>query len=241
MFQALYQRFGNQLSPQKHHVDNTTVLPWPATYTQIMPIENKPYTLHLSGKIEVPQPKEKDPFLEGEVDVNTPPPPPKNYLTLSWDELLALPQVTQERRTVSAQGWTYKTSWQGVTLATLLEKITLKPEATWIKQTNLSGHVEYLPLNTALASQALLCYKTQEAFLPPLYGGPLWFMVFDRFNYKGLSQLSRLAFISEDQVQAGFWEQKGYSTEGAITPGNYYAFDLADHRPVQAEEEITQY
>ncbi len=239
MFQTLYQR-------TKANPNNNLTFPWPATYADsIMPIEKNPYTLKLSGCLEVPRPEKKaseKPEDETEHnDPENPPPPLATELTLDWETLLKLPKTTQTRRTVSAQGWSYKTTWEGITLEELIKKVNLKPEASWLKQTNLSGHTEYLPLEVALSGKALLCYQANETLLPPLYGGPLWLMVFNRFNYKGLGQITELAFIDKNDVQPGFWETKGYSAEGAITPGNYYAFDFSDHRPIETSDEVTQY
>ncbi len=241
MFQALYQRYGAQLSP-KSGQDPEASFPWPASYSdKVMPIEDKPYSLKLSGQIEIPW--EKTAKDKNDEDSDEAKRLPQTELNLSWEAFLALPKTSQVRRTVSAQGWSYKTEWTGVLLSELIKscKLEIKPEATWIKQTNLSDHSEYLPLQETLDANALLCYQGGRQALSPLYGGPLWLMVFHRYNYKGLGQLSELAFIDESEVKNNFWESKGYSAEGLIKLGNYYAFDLSEQRTIEKAEEVRSY
>ncbi|MBY0403192.1 MAG: molybdopterin-dependent oxidoreductase, partial [Cyanobacteria bacterium] len=194
-----------------------TVWDWPATYNDSMVmIAPDDWRLEIGGNIERPR-------------------------ILTLQELKTFPQVTQNRRMVSAEGWSYRTEWMGVPLHHVVEAAKASPEATLIKQVNLSGHEEYLPVQDALKSRALLCFGVSNKMLPCLYGGPLRLMVFDRYSYKGLAQLSRIEFISPEEAGSSFWEKKGYSKEGNIQPGRYYAFDLKRARPIPQPGEVTIY
>ena len=207
MFYALQQH----AIPSSQDASETSGFPWPATYTEgSIARAATGTTLSITGLVATP-------------------------LTLTRDALLALGAVTVSRRMVSAQRWTYRGEWTGVPLKTLLEKSTPAAEATWLRQTDAAGHQECLRLADALAGDALICTQAGGRDLTPLYGGPLRLLVFDRYDYKGLGQLSELALI-DDATQAetsSFWAQQGYDAEGLIQPGPVYAFDL------QAERDIT--
>lgn len=219
MFQTLYHRYHDQLDRQSG--GEGLFLPYPATYADGMAtLERSSFELAISG--EVAEPK-----------------------VFSWKDLIALPLTRQNRRIVSAQGWTYRTQWEGVLLSDLLEKVTLRHEhsSLFLCQVNALGQESPLALEALIQGEALLCYRVNGQLLNRLYGGPLRLTVFDRYSHAGLGYLTELKFLlpPEAAVVQGFWEQKGYPRDAAIQPGDYYAFDLAATRPVSSNGEITEY
>jgi DMSO/TMAO reductase YedYZ molybdopterin-dependent catalytic subunit len=167
---------------------------------------------------------------------------PRQYME---NQLKSLPHITQNRRLVSADGWTYRTEWMGIPLQHLVEAVRPTMQATHLRQENLTGDVSFLPLTELLRSRPLLCVGVGNQPLPPVYGGPIRLLVFDRYSYKGLGQLSKLTFVSqqeaEQEMQQETWVQRGYTAEGTIVPGRYYAFDLKRFRPVPHPGEVTIY
>lgn len=163
---------------------------------------------------------------------------PRNY---QEHQLKSLPQITQNRRLVSADGWTYRTEWMGIPLQHLVEAVKPTAQGTWLRQENLTGDISYLPLQELLRGRPLLCVAVGNQPLPPVYGGPLRLLVFDRYSYKGLGQLCKLSFVSQDELTPESWQQRGYTQEGTLVPGRYYAFDLKRFRPVPQPGEVTIY
>jgi DMSO/TMAO reductase YedYZ molybdopterin-dependent catalytic subunit len=215
MFRSLYTRFQDELQPRPDQPDRP--LDWPATYGEgLVAVQADQWALEIGGLVDKPR-------------------------SLSLAELKKLSQITQNRRLVSADGWTVRTEWGGISLQSLVEWVRPAMRATLLRQENLSGHVEFIPLADCLKSRALLCFNVSGKPLPALYGGPLRLLVFDRFSYKGLGQLARLDFVPPDQETPSYWEQKGYAKDGQIEPGKYYAFDLKKFRPVPAPGEVTIY
>lgn len=215
MFRSLYTRFQDELQPKQE--GSQAVLDWPATYADgLVMLKPEAWHLEVGGHLEK-----------------------SRQYTLA--ELRNLPQVTQNRRIVSAEAWTYRTEWAGIPFHHLVEQVRPASHATVLKQTDLSGHVEYLPLQDALKSRAMLCYGVSGKPLSPLYGGPVRLLVFDRYCYKGLTQLARLDFIAPEEEGKGFWQERGYSADGSIEPGKYYAFDLKRARPIPQPGEVTIY
>jgi len=185
---------------------------WPATYSDgIAHISPNDWGLEVSGCIEKPT-------------------------RFIYRNILALPQVTQDKRIVSADGWSYKGRWQGVLLEEIVKRIKPDPDKIlYVNQTNTIGQTETIPLNTALAGQALLCHKIDNHSLDTLYGGPVRLMVFDHLSYKGLRHITSLEFSETPLAETSF-TQKGYSMDGEIQPGDYYAFDLGAFRPLRGPE-----
>ena len=169
-----------------------------------------------------------------------------------WD---TLPKVTQSRRIISAQGWTQRAEFQGVLLKSVYEDLqsrfpekfsALQEPSGWLQQTNFCGAEEWLPLAEALSQKALLCTHLNGTPLSPLQGGPLHLRVFHCYEHKGLPQLQRLCFWPQAHAdlpkkQLGFWGERGYEPAGSIVPGNYFALDLGQTRPVNRPAEVIDY
>ncbi len=217
MFQTLYSRYHDQLD--RRSGGENLFFPFPATYGGGMAqLERATYSLPATGRVETPK-------------------------TFSWQDLSAMPETRQERRLVSAQGWTYRTRWEGVLLADLLKVLVPQPEATVLCQVNALGQEGPLPLEALLEGQALLCTRVDGQPLNSLYGGPIRLLVFDRYSHTGLGYLTSLKLLNaaEAGVIQSAWEQKGYPRDGVIQSGDYYAYDLQAFRPVSGPGEVTGY
>jgi len=148
----------------------------------------------------------------------------------SLADLMQMPRVNQIRRIVSADGWSYKGHWQGVDLRYLLDIVQPLPDAHFLKQYNAHGLVEYLPLADLLKGDYLLAHHEGDTPLSPLYGGPLWLLVFDRYTYKGLSQLRRLTLCQAPDEPATS-KTRGYSENGLWENGSRtYVIDLKAYK-----------
>jgi DMSO/TMAO reductase YedYZ molybdopterin-dependent catalytic subunit len=214
MFQSLYRK---TKGIQQGNMVSDPLRDWPATYSGgIQLVDYDTWTLQVGGHVAMPRT-----FTLAEL---------KNFLLL-----------TQNRRIVSAEGWTYRSEWEGFMLHQLVEKVKPEPTATILRQENLCGHVEYVPIAAITQGRSLFCFSESGKRLTPLYGGPLRLLFFDRYSYKGLGQLARLDFITPEEEEPGFWQKKGYPADGQIIPGKFYAFDLKRHRPVPSAGEVTIY
>lgn len=214
MFHSLYQRQKSaaQATPESRA---RTLLTWPVSYTEgFVDSDPEHWTLEVGGLVEHPQ-------------------------RFTLRELNGFTRIQQNRRLVFADGWTFRAQWEGFVIQELLHRLGLRPEARFLHQTNAVGQVECLPVQDLISQRALFCMRVDGKPLPPLYGGPLRLMVFDRFAHKGLSQVVRLEL--SDREIPGYWAGKGYDPQGPITPGSYYAADLRLMQSVRAPGEITQW
>lgn len=218
MFHSLYNRTTASIAPATELAENTTdktFLNWPASYLDgFQAFDPDHFRLEVGGLADKPQ-------------------------AFSLKELTGFTRIQQNRRLVFADGFSFKATWEGFVVHELLHRVSPKPEAKFLIQTSLSGHVECLPLKDLYTQRALFCLRVSGKNLPAIYGGPLRLLVFDRYAHKGLGQITRLE-LSEEEVP-GYYASKGYAPDAQIEPGDYYASDLQSLQPIKTPGEVTQW
>ncbi len=211
MFHSLQSQSAALASGQSEKI----FLDWPANYLDgFQTIDPDHWQLTIDGLVDRPQ-------------------------TFSFKELMGFTRIQQNRRLVFADGWAFRAQWEGLVISELLHRVAPKPEAQYLIQTNLAGQTECLPLKDLYNQRALFCLRVAGKALPPLYGGPLRLLVFDRYAHKGLGQVTRLELSAEEQP--GHYARKGYDPAGTIEPGNYYASDLKNIQTIKTPGEVTQW
>jgi len=137
-------------------------------------------------------------------------------ISLTYDELLALPGVSQVSDFHCVEGWGVKNvRWQGVRLQTILDKVNPKPEAGFITFHSLDGYyTDSLSLGQASLPDALIASHMYEQPLTADHGYPLRFIMPKMYGYKGAKYLYRLEFVAGQAI--GYWEQRGWQVDGWI-------------------------
>ncbi len=133
-------------------------------------------------------------------------------VTLSWDELNALPQhdVTLDIHCVTR--WSkLDTTWTGVRVKDLLELAGLKPSGTHLMAYSDGGYTTNVPLDAVLGNDALLAHSYDGQPLEADHGAPLRLIVPRRYFWKSAKFLRKLEVMSEDRM--GFWELNGYHND----------------------------
>lgn len=218
MFYSLQNTNTGTLAPQANQPDKAAekaFLDWPASYLDgFTAIDSENWSLEIGGLVEKPQ-------------------------SFNLKDFAQFTRIQQNRRLVFADGFTYRSTWEGFVVQELLHRVSPKPEAKYLLQTNLSGQVECLPLKDLYTQRALFCLRVAGKNLPALHGGPLRLMVFDRYAHKGLGQLSKIELVEEEV--AGYFATKGYDPDATIQPGDYYASDLKSMQSIKVAGEVTQW
>ncbi len=170
----------------------------------------------------------------------------QNELTLSYSDILALPQVEENRRMVCVCNWSIRRTWAGVLLSTVIEMAGVRnPENLYLKQTSIGTpekgvYQSTIALGDALSRRALLVYSVDGETLPIVQGYPLRLIDFGLYGYKNVKGLSKLEVT--DQFELGEWENRaGYDLDGTIRPKKYWIVDLAKWRFVDKLGEVTDY
>ncbi len=135
-------------------------------------------------------------------------------ISLSYDQLLALPRASQVSDFHCVEGWSVPSvRWEGVRLQTLLDLVHPKPEAAYITFHSLDGYyTDSLSLGQASLPDALVAYKMYGQPLTPDHGRPLRFIMPRMYGYKGAKFLYRMEFVAAQSV--GYWEQRGWQVNG---------------------------
>ena len=136
----------------------------------------------------------------------------EHELTLSWDELQALPQkeITVDIHCVTR--WSkLDTAWVGVPVREVLDRAGVEPEGRYVMAYSDGGYTTNLPLDVVLDDDVLLAHTYAGAPLEPDHGAPLRLLVPKRYFWKSAKFLRKLEVMSEDRM--GFWELNGYHND----------------------------
>ncbi len=140
----------------------------------------------------------------------------QHQLSLSLEDLLALPQVTETETFHCVTGWQVPgVSWQGVRIADILARAQPQAGAAWITFTSFDGvYVDALSLVQARAQGVILAHRADGRPLARAQGAPLRLLVPDMFGYKSVKWLQALTLAAERTL--GYWEQRGYGPDAYL-------------------------
>lgn len=145
-------------------------------------------------------------------------------LTLTWDDFIALPQVTITADFHCVTRWSMlDKQWTGVPMKEVLARIKPKPEAKAVMVYCYGGYTTNLTLEALSDDDVLLCHSWEGAPLTPEHGGPCRLLVPKRYAWKSAKWIRRIEFLAEDAP--GFWEQNGYSMSADPWKEERYAED----------------
>lgn len=140
-------------------------------------------------------------------------------LSLTMDELRALPQRTQITRHDCVEGWSAIGRWTGPQLSALLEMASLKEEAKFIVfrcADDFRGvpYYESCDLDDAFHPQTIVAHRLNGEPLPVRNGAPLRLRIERQLGYKHAKYLTAIeAVASLDGIgegRGGYWEDRGY-------------------------------
>lgn len=151
-------------------------------------------------------------------------------LSLSREQLMAMPSRTQITRHDCVEGWSCIAKWTGVPLALVLDEAKVKPEARYavfhcldtIDQ-DIDGPVKYygsVDLIDARHPQTILAYGLNGSPLPVENGAPLRVRVERQLGYKMPKYLRKIELVDSygdlGSGRGGYWEDRGYDWYGGI-------------------------
>ncbi len=154
----------------------------------------------------------------------------KKPLSLSRNQLIAMPSRTQITRHDCVEGWSCIAKWTGVPLALVLDEAKVKPGARYVVfhcldsiERGLSGDVKYygsIDLVDARHPQTILAYGLNGKPLPVENGAPLRVRVERQLGYKMPKYIHRIELVDSFAAlgfgKGGYWEDHGYDWYGGI-------------------------
>jgi DMSO/TMAO reductase YedYZ molybdopterin-dependent catalytic subunit len=148
-------------------------------------------------------------------------------VTLTYEEILALPKSIVDARLTSVSGWSVRGKWGGARFSDLLAGAGIKPEATHVRFVSYREiYTTCIPLDVALKERTLLAYEFDGELLDADYGGPV--RVFCPYLWGYKSAKSVVAITLEDHSIPGYWEVRGYPDGAQIMARRVH--DVNTHR-----------
>jgi DMSO/TMAO reductase YedYZ molybdopterin-dependent catalytic subunit len=149
-------------------------------------------------------------------------------VTLTLDDLKALPPVRMTKDFQCVTGWrVHNVAWTGVRLADLLDRAGAKDGAQGVKFSSFDGsYTETLTMDQARRNDVIVAYEMLGKPVTAAHGGPVRLYVAPMYGYKSIKWLDTIE-VSEFTPREGYWEVRGYDTDGWIGKSNG-----RDDRPV---------
>lgn len=131
--------------------------------------------------------------------------------TWNWDEFRALPSLSVTTDIHCVTRWSkLQTSWQGVSLDTLLDGVETK--ANYAMAHSYGGYTTNVPLADLRDGKAWIAFGYDGKDLPPEHGGPARLLVPHLYLWKSAKWVNGLTLMLKDSP--GFWERLGYNNYG---------------------------
>jgi len=132
--------------------------------------------------------------------------------SLTWDELMALPQATVTCDIHCVTRWSkLDTAWTGVRVRDLLERAKVRPSGTHVMAHSDGGYTTNVPLDALMADDVLVTHTYEGEPLEHDHGGPLRLLVPSRYFWKSAKFLRQLEVMPADRQ--GYWELNGYHND----------------------------
>jgi DMSO/TMAO reductase YedYZ molybdopterin-dependent catalytic subunit len=143
-------------------------------------------------------------------------------LSLSWDEVLALPQARQTSDFHCVTGWTVGgVHWQGVRLQDLWDRAKPTSQAKYANFVSLEQpYVDSLSMRQTTMPNVMLAHAMDSKPLTQAHGAPMRLVIPEMYGYKGVKWLTRIDLVPK--LEAGFWEQRGYDVDAWVGRSNGY-------------------
>lgn len=150
----------------------------------------------------------------------------QNPLSLSLDDIRALPQRTQITRHDCVEGWSAIGEWTGPQLAHILEMAGVQPAAQYVIfrcADNLNGadYYESVDLDDGFHPQTIVAHILNGEPLPVINGAPLRMRLERQLGYKHPKYLTGIELVASlDDIgggKGGYWEDRsGYQWYAGI-------------------------
>lgn len=146
----------------------------------------------------------------------------QNPATYSLADLFAMPQTHIVRDYHCVTGWVVPNChWTGIKLSDFLATVQPTAQAKYLLMSSADGsYTESLSLDQAHLPDVLLGHSLNGKPLSQDQGFPLRLVIPDMYGFKYIKWLNHITL--SDQVQPGYWEQRGYAVDAWLGPrGNY--------------------
>lgn len=137
----------------------------------------------------------------------------ENEFELTFDELLALPQVDVVCDMHCVTHWSrLDNTFTGVPIRLLIERAVPRPDARFVMCHAENGFTTNVPLADFTREDCILAHQWEGEALEPDHGYPLRGLVPQLYLWKSAKWIRAIELRASDAP--GFWEQNGYHMRG---------------------------
>lgn len=134
-------------------------------------------------------------------------------LSLTLDDLMRLPRITQKVDHFCVEGWNARASWSGVRMSEIARLCRPTSDAGYVDFGGFDkGYHESWDLESAMHPQTLVAYGMDGALLGPGHGAPARVHSPVKLGYKNTKYLTRITFMPARN--GGYWSDQGYEWFG---------------------------
>jgi DMSO/TMAO reductase YedYZ molybdopterin-dependent catalytic subunit len=138
-------------------------------------------------------------------------------LSLSYDDLLAYPQISKLMDLDCVEGWNFTAKWTGPALNDIFNDAGLKPEGkiAIFYSADVPEGYSSLDLNYISFNNIIIALKLNDITLPQDRGFPFQVVAEMKYGYKWAKWITRIE-ISDNTSFLGYWESYGYNNNAAV-------------------------
>ena len=130
--------------------------------------------------------------------------------SVSFKELLALPQTERKVDVHCVTGWTaLDVAMKGVKVKDLAARAKPKKHARHVIFEAAHGYTSNVRIQEALADSVMIVHHLAGRPLPRSHGAPARVVVPDLYFWKSAKWITGIRFVSRDEP--GYWETRGYN------------------------------
>ena len=143
-------------------------------------------------------------------------------LSLSYEELRALPRVDQVSTFHCVTGWTVdNVHWGGVRLKDVLDRARPQASGHALRFVSMEvPYVDYLTRPQASQHDVMLAYEMDGKPLPQEHGAPVRLIIPEMYGYKNVKWLQGIDVVP--RAGNGYWENLGYDRDAWVGRSNGY-------------------
>jgi DMSO/TMAO reductase YedYZ molybdopterin-dependent catalytic subunit len=147
----------------------------------------------------------------------------ENPVTLSWEELQALPSKEIELDIHCVTRWSrFDARFRGVHWSELAKLVRPRPSGRYVVAHAEQGFTANVPLRALEDESALIAYEADGEPLTPDHGWPLRLVIPTKYFWKSAKWLRGIELTARDQP--GFWERYGYHNDADYWKEERYQF-----------------
>lgn len=149
----------------------------------------------------------------------------KNPITLTYEDLIGLPMVSQVSRLKCVECWSAKAKWEGFRMQDLVDRVQPDPSAKYVYLTSADSYYESFKLEEMLRPRVLMVMRMDDKLLSKDHGYPLRLIAPFKYGYKNIKYITGIEFM--DTRKRNYWANSGpYSVDGSIQPGIDHPLDF---------------